>query len=137
MDGGQQFQSEWRFEALYQIDNPVQSFLRFRVIPEEIRCPLYRAGYYIELLARGVAAVPIAGHQVAFDGVEDVAHIFGKRAIGRFGVVQAQRFARFGQKVHQLVRFQQSYERLHQPAEVTAHQHNEGGPARRHCRNFG
>lgn len=57
-----------------------------------------------------------------FNGIQYVAKIFRIGAVvGRFEL-EAQRFPRLLQKVHELVDFQQRYGRVEQAFEVTGHQ---------------
>ena len=90
-----------------------------------------------QLLARRVAAVGVARHQMALDVAQHMAQVLGIRAVDPLDVSQLQRFACPLQEVHQLVDFQQRHRRVHQPAEIAAHQaHQRRASCRhpRHCR---
>ena len=68
--------------------------------------------------------------------MQHVPQILGVRAIGGFGVFQAERLAGFLHEIHQLVDFEQRDERVHQSAEIAMHQHDQRRAPWAHVRHF-
>ena len=97
---------------------------------------LERARHELQAPVGGIAAGGVAGHEVAFDGVQHVPQVRGVRSVMTLREPQAQRLARSLHEVHELVRFQQRDERVQQAEQVAVQQPDQRGSTRCHRRDI-